>query len=146
MKNVVVSFFFVFIFPFWEMNCANQNKPILNLDETVPLIFFSKEKCRGFCPAYKMEFFEPNQLKYKGLANVDVLAGKIISLDKTDFEKLKKIFEESDFKKFESTYLKKVMDIPKVTLAYDGHKVVYHETEAPEKLKTLSKMLEAFLP
>lgn len=143
MKNVFFSFILFFAFPFSEMSCANQKKQIQN---TQPIIFYSKEKCRGFCPAFTMAFSEPNQLKYNGIANVAVLGEKMIALEKTDFQNLKKAFEKSKFQGLEKEYLSEVMDIPKVILKYNGQQVIYHERDAPDDLIVLAKLVEEFLP
>ena len=145
MKKSIVSIIVLSFFSFLEMSCAGQKELQINEDET-PIIIFTKGKCRGFCPAYTLEIFESNKLRYRGRTNVKVVGEKILKLTKEEVANLKKVFEASDFEKFEKEYLSRYMDIPKFTLTYDGKKIDYHERSAPEELKMLSALVDKYFP
>ena len=134
------------MFSFLEINCSSQKEIQISKEET-PIITFSKGRCRGYCPAFTIAFFEPNKIRYNGEANMDVLGEKIYSISKKDMVKLKEAFEKSDFKNFENEYLmKNIMDIPKATLSYKGHAILYHQREIPEEVKVLSVLVEKYIP
>ena len=145
MKKSIASIVILSFFSFLEMSCSGQKEITIHEDET-PIITFTKGKCRGFCPAYTLEVFESNKLRYTGRANVKIMGEKIYKLTKEEVANLKKAFEASDFEKFEKEYLSRYMDIPKYTLTYDGKKIDYHERSAPEELKGLSALVDKYLP
>lgn len=146
MKFSFFSIIMLTMFSFLEMNCAPQ-KEIQISNEEQPIITFSKGRCRGYCPTFTIDFFEPNKIRYNGEANMDVLGEKIYTISKKDMAKLKGVFEEKDFKNFKNEYLiKNIMDIPKATLSYDGHAILYHEREVPKEVKFLSELVEKYIP
>ena len=128
-----------------EMSCSSQKELQITADET-PIISFAKERCRGFCPAYTLEIFESNKLRYTGRANVKVMGEQIYKLTKEEVANLQKAFEASEFEKFEKEYLSGYMDIPKFTLTYKGQRIDYHERSAPEEIKDLSTLVDKYFP
>ena len=145
MKNSIFSIILVSIFSLLEMSCSSQKELKITGDET-PIVSFAKERCRGFCPAYTLEIFESNKLRYTGQANVKIMGEQIFNLKKEEVINLKKAFEASEFEKFEREYLSGYMDIPKFTLIYKGQRIDYHEKSATEEIKELSALVDRYFP
>lgn len=146
MKYSIISIALLSMFSILEMSC-NSSKEIQISESEEPIIVLSKERCRGFCPAFTISFFEPNKVQYNGVANMDILGEKLFTIPKSDFTKLKESFKKNNFKKMENEYIReRIMDIPKVTLMYDGHSIIYHKSKAPESVIALSNLVEEFIP
>lgn len=96
-------------------------------------------------PHFKINI-KGNSVYYNGIANMEVLGEHNFKLSKTEFKKIKDVFEQSEFNKFKILYMGKYRDLPITTITFKGHEIRFQETAAPEKLKNLAVLLESSLP
>jgi len=128
-----------------ETNCAKPTQPMVAENE-LPTILLSKQRVRGFSPAFTIEIFESCNVRYTGVANVDVIGERIFKIKKKEYIALKNEFEKSDFKNLEDEYLSRMMDIPKITMQFEEKKIVFFEGRAPEVLMNLKEKVKQLLP
>ncbi len=141
------SFFFYSLIAVVLTQCSNQSiqQSTINGDEEAILVL-SKERCRGYCPAYHLEIFPSTKINYEGIAHVKIIGERSYSINTEDMKDLITAFEEINFQDFDHEYLTDFKDLPQISLMYKGYKIDYHEKKAPEKILELSNKMEAFLP
>lgn len=125
------------------LNCANQQKQIQKMEDAAVQIIYKKERTRGMRnPIFTIELLENRVVKYTGIANVSVIGEKMITIDRTTYNKIITEFQAAHFTKFRASYKGKMRDLSLTTLIYQDHSVTYQEEVCPKKLEDLAKMME----
>lgn len=145
MKNIFLPMLIIIMISILHWKCAPSTELQVSTDE-VPKIVLSKSRCRGFCPAFTIAFYEEKKVRYQGIANVKVIGERVFEIKRKEFDHLIEIFQKAEFQNFEDVYLTKYMDIPKQILIFNGKKIEFHEQVAPKEILELSHALEKFLP
>lgn len=105
-------------------------------------ITYSRFECFGKCPVFKMEVTEEGQMTFEGTKHVEALGNHHGKALHEDYLTLNKLFLESKFDQFSTSYLSTISDLPKIEIQFNNHTVIFHEKEAPEELKAILKQLE----
>lgn len=145
MKNTTCPFIVLFLFALLAINCTPSTELPIEPNDA-PMLSLTKERCRGYCPAYSMAFFANRAVKYSGLAHVAVVGEREFKIDKVAWDKLKIAFEKSKFDQYEKEYLTAFMDLPKMVLVYEGRQITFHEKAAPAEIVKLAQLVEDLLP
>jgi len=121
----------------------------------VAAVFFikSRQKNSWAAPAPNSEMLyykqggtrgmKPTEISIDTEAKVNVTARgentKTVTLNKGQYEELKRLANAAFSEKLEETYLTGARDLPKTTLRYQGKSVIFHNRNAPEALVSLGR-------
>lgn len=107
-----------------------------------PMITLSKSSCFGKCKVFNVKIYEDKTVVYEGIKNVDNIGMFQSIISDRDYQALLILFEVSDFKNLEPTYLTGVRDKQKTTLGFSKKEVEYQKRAASEGLKAITKSID----
>lgn len=120
-------------------NSTKQDTVVISLQKTA---------CKGKCPVYKLEIYNSGELKFEGKSNVENIGSFSMKITKEKVDELVEKFIAANFFEFEDEYTSKVTDLPSTYLTFTHNnktKRVRDYHGAPEQLRELEKLIEAFV-
>lgn len=140
-SKVLLFFLGLFVLP-GVFSCTPKNANLQN-SKSKTLLTYEKERTRGDrSPRYSIEVLNNGYVKYNGHANVLFLGERMFKLEKKEFNRIIKAFENTNFDQFEPTYKGGMRDLPLTSITFQGHKVSFRKENSPEKLEQLSELIE----
>lgn len=109
---------------------------------------YTKTRCMGSCPAFRVEVYANGKAFYSGEYNVERMGRWIAVLSNSELEEIKSIFETYDFLSFQDRYYTEISDLPTIQIEYDTDvekKKVLDYYGAPQELKQLELELETLI-
>jgi hypothetical protein len=123
-------------------NKCSQNTGVVNTH--TPLVQLQTLGCRGFCPTYKLCFYQDGMLEYEGIRNMLKMGMDTVKLSSAELKRLTNAVKEVNLFQYPERIESKVADAPSSTITvFDG--ATAHEVtgsiDRPAPILTLEALL-----
>lgn len=136
-------FFLVLSLIFSCIWACKPTKPAVKIDPAAKLLELNCGGCYGFCPIFKLTFFNSGKVQYDGVRFVEKTGTHTFDLSKEELEKLKLAVADANLWQYPDRIQSQIVDAPMATLVVfngDKQKSVLGSIDRPKPLLELEEL------
>ena len=122
--------------------------PLKSVENKEFVFSIRKTECYGTCPVYEMKIYTNGIVTLNAERFMDIEGLHYSNLSKSELERLKQLFDDSEYFSLKEEYLGHVSDLPTTYTSYNNGKTiksVMNYYGGPESLHRLEDELEALV-